>query len=454
MSFNRVIKKHLKKWKNRELKKPLILRGARQVGKTTLINDFAKNYQYSFLLNLERKEDLQYFEKYDNVKDILEALFLAKKIPLEKHKKSLLFIDEIQEYPQAIELLRYFYEDFPQLDIIAAGFLLEFALKEVIRYPVGRIEFLYLYPLNFMEYLEAIDHKLAFKELLNIPIKSTVHQNLLEHFHSYLIIGGMPEVVQTFINEESFTGLARIYESIISTYKEDIQKYSTNASERKILSFLMESAHLYLDKRIKLENFGKSNYKAREIGEAFTKLEYAKIIQLIYPTTELESPLKKNRRKSPRMQFLDSGLVNYALDIQGEMIGVDDFSSMYKGAIISHIITQEIISLNQLSHKLPEFWVRDKAQSSAEVDLVLSYREKVIPIEIKSGKAGTLRSLHQFIDRANHPYAIRIYAGEYKIERYKTPSGTPYILMNLPYYLGTQIRHYIKYFIENHKLEQ
>ena len=181
-------------------------------------------------------------------------------------------------------------------------------------------------------------------------------------------------------------------------------------------------------------------------------LDEAKIIQLIYPTTDVEPPIKSDLKKSPRLQFLDTGLVNHALDIQAQMLGMQDLNTAFKGAVIPHLITQELISLNTISSKKPNFWVREKRQSSSEVDLVISHKGKVIPIEIKSGSTGSLKSLHQFMERTNHPYAVRMFAGEFSIEKTKTPDGTPYILMNLPYYLGTKIPDYIDYFINNYSL--
>ena len=134
------------------------------------------------------------------------------------------------------------------------------------------------------------------------------------------------------------------------------------------------------------------------------------------------------------------------------MLTLKDLSNAYKGAIIPHLITQELISLNALTERKPHFWIREKRQSSAEVDLVFPYRDKVIPIEIKSGSEGTLRSLHQFVESTNHPYAVRIYAGEFKVVKTRTPGGKPYLLMNLPYYLGTKIPEYNEFFIENHQI--
>ncbi len=150
---------------------------------------------------------------------------------------------------------------------------------------------------------------------------------------------------------------------------------------------------------------------------------------------------------------MEERLANHALDIQAQLLGMEDLDNAFKGALIPHLITQEVMSLNTMTSKKPHFWIREKRQSSAEVDLVYPFGNKIIPIEIKSGAKGTLRSLHQFIDKVDHPYAIRMYAGHFKIERVFTAEGTPFLLMNMPYYLGTQLPEYIDYFVNGHSLE-
>ncbi len=454
MSFKRHAITYLKKWKSSTNRKPLILRGARQVGKTTLVREFAKNYRNHILLNLEKPADRTIFETYDDIGELVEALFLAHNISPKEQDGTLLFVDEIQELPKAIALLRYFYEEVPLLHVIAAGSLLEFAMKEVANFPVGRIEYLYLYPLNFHEYLEAIGHSTAVKQLSTVPLRPIAHQVLLGLFHRYAIIGGMPEIVKTDIKDNNLASLPRVYESIWATYKNDVEKYATNSSERKVIKHIMDTAHLYMDQRVKFQNFGNSNYRSREVGEAMRNLDAAKIIQLIYPTTDTAPPGKPDIKKSPRLQFLDTGLASYTLGIQARMLGMKDLSPAFKGAIIPHLIIQELISLNRITNTKPNFWVREKKQSSSEVDLVYSHGDKMIPIEIKSGATGTLKSLHQFVDRTDHPYAVRVYAGAFKVEKLNTIEGTPFLLMNLPYYLGTQLPQYIEYFLDNHSLEQ
>ena len=448
MAFKRSVQDYLNRWKLSTTRKPLIIRGARQVGKTTLIRDFARTYTHTIVLNLEKPADRRYFDDFDDVQTILEALFLTYSISSSDTSNTLLFIDEIQESPKAIQLLRYFYEEIPTLHVISAGSLLEFAMHKVHSFPVGRVEFLYLYPLNFQEYLEAIGKQPLLNQLAQIPVKAFAHQALMDAFHRYAIIGGMPEVVRTDVEQRSLSDLSIIYESIWSTYKSDVEKYTSNDTERKIIKHLMDIAPLYLDERIKFQGFGNSNYRSREVGEAFRTLDAAKIVRLIYPTTDLQPPLKTDLKKAPRLQFLDTGLVNYSLGIQAAMLAMDDLNSAYKGAVIPHLVTQELISLQSMSSHTPNFWVREKTQSSAEVDLLYAFKQFVIPIEIKSGSTGALKSLHQFIEAADHPYAIRMYAGAFKVEQAITPNKKPYLLMNLPYYAGTALPQYIEWFVQ------
>ncbi|MCS4436014.1 ATP-binding protein [Aquiflexum gelatinilyticum] len=448
MSFNRQIFKHLEYWKNNKQRKPLIIRGARQVGKTTLVKDFAKTYPNSILLNLEKLVDKSFFEDLNDVKSIQEALFLSNNINAANLGKTLLFLDEIQESPKAIQLLRYFYEEMPELHVIAAGSLLEFAMKEVKSFPVGRVEFLYLHPMNFPEYLEAVGHSAALEQFYQVPIKPFAHKVLMELFHRYAIIGGMPEIIKTEIQKTNLASLPQIYESIWGTYKNDVEKYTSNNTERKIIKHIMDFAPLTMDQRVKFQGFGNSTYKSREVGECFRILEDARLLRLIYPTTDVVPPIQYDVKKSPRIQILDTGLTNYTIGIQSQLLGMDDLSNAYKGALVPHLVTQELISIQSISDKKPNFWVREKNQSSAEVDLVFTHKNKVIPIEIKSGPTGSLRSLHQFIDASNHPFAVRIYGGEFKIEETKTPGGKPYYLMNLPYYLGTRIKEFIEWFVQ------
>lgn len=321
MEFYRHLQEDLLLWKEKPNRKPLILRGARQVGKTTLIKEFAKSYKTSLLLNLEKKQDIDFFEGTDNVKEIAELIFLTKNVQPKKGNPTLLFIDEIQESPKAIMLLRYFYEEIPELHVIAAGSLLEFALKDVGSFPVGRVEYMYLYPLNFAEFLLALDNESLLKEMQTIPVRKIAHNLLLEHFHKYTVVGGMPEVVKEYVRQKSVVALANTYESIWASYVDDVEKYATTPGIRQVIKFIIKAAPDFIDQRIKFQNFGNSNYKSREVGEALRDLDKAKVVRLLYPTTSMLPPVINDFKKSPRLQILDTGIVNYSLGYSSRIVG-------------------------------------------------------------------------------------------------------------------------------------
>jgi uncharacterized protein len=449
MNIDRHVFSDLLKWKSSSDRKPLILRGARQVGKTTLIHQFAKSYKNRVLLNLEIAEDRRFFTDFEDVYTIVEALFISHNITPAEKGDTIIFIDEIQETPEAISMLRYFYEMEPEIHVIAAGSLLEHTMRKIKSFPVSRVSMLYMFPINFPEFLSAIKKTNAMEELNTVPIREVAHKTLLDLFNRYAIIGGMPEVVRKYVETNNIADLPSIYESIWETYKEDVVKYAANNSEARIIRHIMSTAHLGLDARIKFQNFGNSNYRSREVGEAFRNLDDAKVIQLIYPTTDTSPPILPDLKKSPRLQFLDTGLINHELNIQAEMLAMEDLNNAYKGAVIPHLVAQELISLNTSKSVKPIFWVREKNQSSAEVDLVVQFNKMVIPIEIKSGKEGKLKSLHQFIEGAPHPYAVRMYSGKFSIEEHSTRSGKKYFLMNIPYYLSTKLNEYLSYLVTN-----
>ncbi|HMQ64393.1 MAG TPA: AAA family ATPase [Flavilitoribacter sp.] len=428
----------------------MIIRGARQVGKTTLVKQFGQGFTRFIYLNLELPNDRDLFERFDDIKLLVQALFLREGLPSDQHDL-LIFIDEIQESPKAIQHLRYFKELFPNLFIIAAGSLLEHALADVQSFPVGRVEYLNLHPVNFEEFLAA-DNPQAFRILDEIPIPEFAHPILLALYHQYAVVGGLPEVLAGFIGNRDFTSLVPVYESLIQSFKDDVGKYARNASEVRILRHIIETAPFEADSRIKFQNFGKSNYQSREVGEAMRSLELAGLLKLVYPTTTVELPALPDLKKSPRLQLLDTGLMNYQAGIQMDLLGIQDLNQVFRGKIIQHLVTQQVISTHFLPSYKPMFWVREKSDAQAEVDLAYPYRSMLIPVEVKSGKEGKLRSLHQFMDRAPHHFAVRFHANMFSVEKVATPAGKMFYLMNLPYFLSTRLEPYLDWFIQQYPL--
>jgi predicted AAA+ superfamily ATPase len=449
--FNRRIIEELDKWLAQPIRKPLVLRGARQVGKTTLVEQFASRFEQYIYLNLELPEDRQPFEQFTSVEALVQALFFIKNCSLEQKKQTLIFIDEIQEVPEALNILRYFFEQEPDLPVIAAGSMLETLFDKNISFPVGRVEYKVIRPVSFAEFLDAMGENAALTQLEKVPVAKFAHTKLLQLFHTYALIGGMPEIVKSYIRNKDLKALSPIYDSLIASYLEDVEKYASSDSQIQHIRHAISSSFPAAGKRIKFEGFGNSTYRSRDMSEALRILEKALLLQLIFPCTSATLPLMPDIKKSPRMQVLDTGLINYLVGIQKELLGTKDLNSVYQGTIIEHLVGQELLSMQNLALSALHFWVREKKTSNAEVDYIFPFEGKLIPIEVKSGKEGTLRSLHQYMDEAPHAFAIRFYSGELSITEAKTSSGKVYQLLNLPYYLGTQLEKYLDWFINSNQ---
>lgn len=357
-----------------------------------------------------------------------------------------MFIDEIQEVPEAFNILRFFYEQLPEMPVIAAGSLLETIFNGKLSFPVGRVEFLVVRPVSFIEFLEAAGESEALKQMNQIPLKSYAHEKLLSLFHTYALIGGMPEIIKEYTETKDITSLNKLYDSLIASYIDDVEKYAHTSSQVQIIRHVIKASYSEAGKRIKFQGFGKSGYGSREVGEALRTLEKAFLISIIYPTTGAKLPITPELKKSPRLHLLDTGLMNYMAGIQKEIIGTTDLNTVYQGTVIEHLVGQELLSENYNALSALNFWVREKTTSSAEVDYVIANNGKLIPIEVKSGKVGKLKSLHLFMTESPSNIAVRFYAGEVSITKAITQSGKKYDLLNLPYYLTPKINEYIDWF--------
>jgi predicted AAA+ superfamily ATPase len=436
--FYREIIDKLKDWAGRENRKPLVLRGSRQVGKTTAVEMFSKEFDQYIALNLEREEERKIFETSYPFQDLLMALFFYAGKE-RKLGRTLIFIDEIQNAPRAIALLRYFKEEAGDLFVVAAGSLLETIMDRKISYPVGRVEYMMMHPVTFREFLGATGENQSLEILNSNEIPSFAHPHLMRQFKKYLTIGGMPQVVEQYSRDNDLTALQPIYESLLKSYIEDVEKYAPSSSQVQYIRHILNTAFEVAGSRITIENFGGSTYKFREMREAFTTLEKTFLFQLVYPTTEAVIPALPKLKLKPRLHTLDTGLINYATNMVKDILSIEDIADVYRGRIAEHITGQELLAMsNSIKNKL-QFWVREKKQSSAEIDYLYQYNGKLIPIEVKSGSIGKLRSLHQFMDVAPHHLAVRVWQGPYSVEKAKTIAGTEFTLLNLPFYLVHRI---------------
>jgi len=417
------------------------------VGKTTVIDLFSQEFDNYVYLNLEINRDKALFDDNLTIEEIFQSILLNKGKIL-KPGSTLLFIDEIQNSPVAIKMLRYFYECMPHLFVISAGSLLEIVLDDQdLSFPVGRVEYLYMYPLTFREFLLAKQEDSLLQAYDTVPVTRIGIGPLLRAFHEYTAVGGMPQIVENHIENSTFTNLSGIYESLIGSYTDDAAKYARNKSAQEILRHFIETAPQQAGNRIKFYGFGNSNYRSREAGEALRTLERAMLIYLIYPTTSMQLPVMTNLKKSPKLQFVDTGLVNYFVGLQPQFFTFTDLQALYKGIIAEHIVRQEVIASDFAHNRYTPFWVRESASSNAEVDMLFSHEGMVIPVEVKSGKTGTLRSLHQFVEHSDHPYAVRLYGGPLDIVETQTPAGKKYKLLNLPYFLAGKLKEYVAWFV-------
>ena len=448
MDFYRCAEEDLKQWKSSAYRKPLVLRGARQTGKTTLVRKFASSFDTFIELNLETEKDRKLFDNDLSVSDLIQYICLEKGIV--RQGKTLLFLDEIQYSPRAVMLMRYFYEDLPNLYVISAGSLLEIMMeKNKISFPVGRVDYLYLFPMNFREFLLALHEEAALAYYDQTPVPTLAHDKLSQLFRLYSFVGGMPEAVRRYAETRDLSLVSAVYSSLLAGFLDDVSKYARNAHESDVIRHVIETAPKESGNRITFEKFGNSGYRSIDVSAAMRKLQRAMLLYLRYPVTQTELPITPDKKLKPRLQILDAGLLNYSVGVQAEYFRDTRLSDVYRGILAEQMVWQELLSQSRSELIVPTFWVREKKQSNAEVDFIYLYEGQLIPIEVKSGKDGSLRSLHQFIIQSQQRTAVRFFDQKYSITETATPesAGAPsieYRLLNLPFYCAGKVSDYLR----------
>lgn len=432
--FKRDILTSLEEWRKDSHRKPLILRGARQVGKTTVVNEFGKQFDNYLSLNLEKQEAARLFDLPIPLKDLMPLLFAHCGVT-RKDGHTLLFIDEIQNSAKAISLLRYFYEELPDIYVIAAGSLLENIVDIHSSFPVGRVQYLALRPCSFREFLRATGEEALLPILTQPEVTPAFHERLLNLFNIFTLIGGMPEVVQLYAERRDILSLDSIYETLLQGYRDDVEKYTTGKLLPDVVRFILKEGWSKAGQTITLGGFAGSSYKAREVSEAFRLLEKAMLLELVYPTTATDVPATSEIKRMPKLIWLDTGLVNYAAQVQKQVLGASDIMDAWRGMIAEQIVAQELLTLTNKVSQKRNFWVRGQNDSSAEVDYIWVQDSKIYPIEVKSGHNAHLRSLHSFMERSSQTIAFRIWSQPYSVNEIKTIQGKQFQLINLPFYL-------------------
>jgi predicted AAA+ superfamily ATPase len=327
----------------------------------------------------------------------------------------------------------------PELFVIAAGSLLETLIDVQISFPVGRVEYLVLRPCSFSEFLGAIGEEQIKDKLLSVELPEAIHSRVMKLFNEFVLVGGMPEIIASYAGKRDIVALRKIYDTLLSGYSDDVEKYAGNKTERNVLRHILKNAWRYAGQRIKFECFGESNYRSREVGEAFRTLEKAMILELCYPTVITDVPLSPDFKKSPKLLLLDTGIVNYVAKNQLELFGSQDISEFWKGKIAEHIVGQELLSHNDSVLAQRNFWVRVARNSQAKLDFVIQTDSQLIPVEVKSGHNSKIKSMHLFMEQSKHDFAIRFWNNPMQTDRVELPNGKKYTLLSLPFYYAEML---------------
>ncbi|MBF0388236.1 MAG: ATP-binding protein [Candidatus Omnitrophica bacterium] len=408
----RDLEKDLFSWKERQDRLPLLLRGARQVGKSYIVEEFGKKaFNNVVVVNFEFQPELkQCFSTLDPV-EIINKLRLLTGEAIEP-EQTLLFLDEIQECPDAIMALRYFKEKHDRLAVIGAGSLMEFALNSPdFRMPVGRVQFVYLEPLSFGEFLTASGNEPLRSYLREVHLDSvfdeTVHNKLLDLLREYLIVGGMPAVVREYLQSRNLLECRRIQNSLLQTYRSDFGKYA-RSSEARHLQMVFDAAPRLVGDRIKYSNIDPLG-RSKDIKQALNLLQLAGIIFPVLATSATGLPLGAQADEMKfKLNFLDVGLLQNACGLQAELAVTKDLLQINSGAVAEQLIGQGLrAACDSYLERGLFFWARDKRGSSAEVDYVVAVDASILPVEVKAGKTGTLRSLRLFIEEKNSLFGVR-----------------------------------------------
>lgn len=449
--YKREITTQLRQWSQNENHKPLVIRGARQVGKSTLVRDFGKEFDSFVEVNLEISEDAEIFMRTDDVNEIWQFLCLRDRIVSDSTKRMLLFIDEIQEVPSAVALLRYFYEKMPWLYVITAGSRLQSLLKKHISFPVGRVEYLNLRPFSFMEYINAIEGEEWGDLLRKQQVSKLLHDKYISSFNRYALIGGMPEIVSNYAEHHDIERLSPIFNSLLKGYEEDVERYAKNAEQVRIIRHILNTAWYSAGEIISYSNFGNSSYSSIQIHDAMDCLKRAYILSLDYPITQTSVPAIPAIRRSPKLIMLDSGITNFVAGIQTEHLLNKELLDTWRGRAAEQIAAQELrIILDKTFREEQYYWVRDKKGAKAEIDFILQHGTHIIPIEVKAGTNSHLRSLHSFVNSSSGTVtAVRFWSGEFFVQEAQTPAPDlkPYRLINVPFYYIGQIQEILNTYV-------
>ncbi len=441
MGLNKLIRgslEKLKDWASRVGRKPLILRGARQVGKTHLVRSLAEVLG----LRLVEINFNQYPEKADlfsgDVQKCLQYLSVEVGFRVEAGK-CILFLDEIQESPQVFAKLRYFYEETPELHVIAAGSLLDFMFKDqAFSMPVGRVEYCYLGPVSFDEFLLVMGEGSYFEFLRQFEVgdvmPASLHEKGLELAKLYSVVGGMPAVTQMYADNRDFNMVMREQQSILQSYQDDFIKYGKYINYERMKK-VYKAIPATVGKKLKYTNIDR-NEKSGDLLKCIDMLAAARVVHKVKHSSGNGVPLSaESDERNFKVIHLDVGLMSAALNLDINEIRSSDFSLVHQGAVSEQWVGQHLLySKAEYIEPQLHYWNREKKGSGAEVDYLIENANQILPIEVKSGKTGRLRSLLQYIEEKKPFVALRFNADQPSVTEMKA-AGNSCVLISLPFYM-------------------
>jgi predicted AAA+ superfamily ATPase len=411
--MKRNIDYHLKAWKNQSPRKVLLLRGARQVGKTYSVRELGKTFPQYIEVNFEEHPDISSFftDTHDPKKIVpkLSAYFEKPIIPGE----TLLFFDEIQACPAALSTLRFFYEELPSLHVIATGSLLEFVLTEIPSHGVGRIRSIFMFPMTINEFLSACHadalRKLISETALDRPLDAAFHHQLVDLLKTYLLVGGMPEAVKTYVETHDFLKCQRVLDDLLITFKDDFAKYKKHAPTARLAEVLEASArqlgHRFMYSKAESASSNPSIKAATEM------LAQAGLVHKIYHSSAHGLPLGAQiNSRMFKILPLDTGITQRLLGLNlGQILTASDFSAINKGGLAEQMVGLQLLAEAE-PYVPPQlyFWQRESKSGQAEVDYIIQKNESVLPIEVKAGTKGQMQSLFLFMQERGLQRGLRV----------------------------------------------
>jgi hypothetical protein len=412
MYLTRLIDTELEHWRLSANRKPLMLRGARQVGKSSAVRHLAQQFTWFIELNLDEQSQFRrIFEGARDVNDLCTLIATATNTPVQAGK-TLLFLDEVQACLPAISALRYFYEKMPDLHVIAAGSLLEFALAELPSFGVGRIRSVFMYPFCFEEFLMANQEELLLNALKNAaperPLPDLLHDKLKFFLKRFWVLGGMPEVLSAYISNNDLLEAQRILDDLIISLETDFAKYKERVATTRIREvFNAVVGQLGQKFTFSYPNATLNNLQVKEV------LELLRMAGLIYPVTHTAAngiPIGAETNIKYRKYLLfDTGIVQRILGLSvSDLLLEDDFQTINKGALAElHVGLELIKNTSPFQAAILYYWQRDRRNSQAEVDYVIQQKTEIVPIEVKANTKGSMQSMYLFLDEKKGKKGIR-----------------------------------------------